>query len=169
VLRSHVKYSTMTRMTAYITEELSTLAKSWMSFTPYRGVDNIVDFGLIKKLYTNILSGHKTRSKTYFEKLSVYAKSKLPSELWEYLYPDSVFRSYASWIKRGRVVKKGETSYRRDKDNTPVFEFNQTTIPERILELRERNSDRRSAPKYDFAVNYCEPEENDYYEWEQEY
>lgn len=101
-----------------------------INYTNYRGITHIEELGKVKKLFRNVLSGHKQRADGVYNTLLPDTKGKLPSWTLTYFYPDGIFRSFMSWKRRGRSVKKGEKCLMRDKDGTPLFEYSQTCKPD---------------------------------------
>lgn len=130
---------------------------SWNSFTPYGGITDITEFGKIRLMYNKLDSGHKARAKRFFDALTIDSRSKLPQWLWNYFYPDTVFKSFQAWKLKGRVVKKGEKSFRKSAaDGTYLFTEEQTVI------LRSDYQARQKLVEAIYSANDDAPYDEDY-------
>jgi len=147
----------------YITTEFFKLKECLQDRRNYDGIYNIEVLGAISKIYNNILSRHKSSAKKHFDELDPRSKTnKKLSIMWDYFYPNSVFRTYTEWQRRGRQVKKGEKSFRRNEYSVALFEYSQTKLPEHVARARHYNNNLDQIfDGYD--------EDEYFYEWEQEW
>jgi hypothetical protein len=112
--------------------EIEYFAECILNYVNYRGITHIEELGKVKKLFRNILSGHKQRADLVYKTTLPDTKGKLPKWTLTYFFPDGVFRSFMSWKQRGRSVKKGQKCLMRDNEGIPLFEYSQTCKPDYV-------------------------------------
>jgi len=136
------------------------LGKAWMNFINYRSITNIEEFGKLRLMYNKIESGHKSRAKKLFDSLQSETRGKLPKWLWEYFYPNAIFRTFNEWHSRGRVVRKGEKSIRKDDTGIALFMLEQTVIPDHVQRARGKLIDAI------YSASEAAPYDDDYADYD---